>query len=118
MSRQKSPSPSSRAPDNGNGAESEARPAGSLEEFLQPASAKLAHYRAEAVDFARRDPEKALLWALAAGYVLRLLPITRIVGLALTMVELAWKPAVLFFGGRALWEKFGGGTPTGVLGTK
>lgn len=82
-------------------------PNASLNEFLQPAAAKVARYREEAVDFAQREPEKALLWAVAAGYGLRLLPITRIVGLALTAVQLTWKPAALYFGGRALWEKFG-----------
>ena len=87
-----------------NGTVPAKRPLASLDELLQPAGAKFAAYRAEAVGFAQRSPEKALLWAVAAGYVLRLLPITRIVSLALTLLQVAWKPAALIFGGRALWR--------------
>ncbi len=83
----------------------------SLEHFLQPAAARVEEYRATAVEFARREPEKALLWAVAAGYILRLLPILRIVDLALTAVRVAWKPAALFFGGRALWARMQEGSP-------
>jgi len=117
MSRQKSPNSVHQFP-AAAAAEPEARPNGPLDIFLQPAEAKLTRYRTEAVDFARRDPEKALLWAVAAGYVLRLLPITRILGLVLSVLQLAWMPVALFFGGRALLAKIEGSAPAGSLRKK
>ena len=55
--------------------------------------------------FARRQPEKALLSALAAGYVLRMLPL---MGLARFFIRFALcllKPAAFIYGGAKLWEK-------------
>ena len=49
-------------------------------------------------------PHQTLLWALGAGYVLRMLPTTRILsevtGLAVTLL----KPAVLIYGMSKVWH--------------
>jgi hypothetical protein len=51
-----------------------------------------------AVSFARREPKEALIWALAAGYVLRILPLTRIVRFFLVVALGLVKPLSFFFG--------------------
>ncbi len=60
---------------------------------------------AQATSYARRQPEQALLWALAAGYIMRMLPL---VGFLRLLVRIAFglvKPAVALYGGAKLWER-------------
>ncbi len=60
---------------------------------------------ADVTRYARRSPENTILAAVAGGYVLRMLPLTRILGgvsrLALGLV----KPAILIYGVAKLWNK-------------
>lgn len=58
----------------------------------------------DAAAFARKEPEKALLSALAVGYVLRILPITSIVRLFFRFVLALLKPAIFIYGGAKLWR--------------
>lgn len=62
----------------------------------------------EAADYAQREPAKALLSALAAGYVLRMLPVGGLVRMLISLLSLLVKPAVLCYGGAKLWKEFQG----------
>ena len=53
--------------------------------------------RKDAVSYLRREPEKALLSALAAGYVLRSLPVLPIVGLLARVTVGVVKPLALSY---------------------
>jgi hypothetical protein len=65
--------------------EQEFRPFSEPERFLDDAVERVrenaGHLRKDAVSFVKREPEKALLSALALGYVLRTLPLLPILGL-------------------------------------
>jgi hypothetical protein len=53
--------------------------------------------RSDAVSYVKREPQKALLSALAAGYVLRTLPVLPIVGLLARVTVGAFKPLALLY---------------------
>lgn len=59
----------------------------------------------EITTYTRQSPEKALLYALAAGYVLRILPTTQILGGVIRLALLLMKPAAFIYGGAKLWQK-------------
>lgn len=48
--------------------------------------------------YSQDHPEKALVYALATGYVLRTLPMTRVLGGILRVALPLLKPAALFYG--------------------
>jgi hypothetical protein len=50
-------------------------------------------------------PEKALLWAVGGGYLLRMLPITGILGALIRLVLMLVKPAALIYGVAKVWQK-------------
>jgi len=52
----------------------------------------------------RLHPHKTLLWALGAGYVLRVLPTTRILGGVTHLAVVLLKPAALIYGVSKLWH--------------
>ncbi|MDZ4401170.1 hypothetical protein [Prosthecobacter sp.] len=52
----------------------------------------------QTVAYAHDNPDKALLYALAAGYVLRTLPVTRVLGSVLRVALPLIKPAALCYG--------------------
>ena len=55
--------------------------------------------------YAQRSPEKALLSALACGYVLRMLRLTRILSGTIRLALRLLKPAALVYGATKLWQK-------------
>jgi uncharacterized protein YacL len=55
----------------------------------------------------RREPMKAVLLALAAGFFLCLLPIARLTGVLVKVTLLLLKPALLILGTIKLLEYFG-----------
>ena len=71
------------------------------ERFLDDAIGKVREnvdqFRKDAVSFVKREPEKALLSALAAGYVLRTLPVLPIVGLLARVTVGVVKPLALSY---------------------
>ena len=52
----------------------------------------------QTVAYAHDHPDKALVYALATGYVLRTLPVTRVLGGILRVALPLIKPAALFYG--------------------
>lgn len=49
-------------------------------------------------------PHQTLLWALGAGYLLRMLPTTRILGGVTSLALALPKPAALIYGAWKLWH--------------
>ena len=59
----------------------------------------------DAAAYAQIQPEKALLWALGGGYLLRMLPLTGILRALIQVVLTVLKPAALIYGSAKLWQK-------------
>ena len=76
-----------------------------LQETAAAARARLDQCVGEAASYARQQPEKALLSALAVGYVLRLLPVMGIARMFLRLALALLKPAALLYGGAKLWQQ-------------
>lgn len=55
--------------------------------------------------YAQLQPGKALLWAAGGGYLLRILPLTGILGALIRVVVSLLKPAALVYGGIKIWQK-------------
>lgn len=53
---------------------------------------------------AQVQPHRALLSAVAVGYLLRLLPVTRIVGGVIGLMLTLLKPAAIVYGAAKLWQ--------------
>lgn len=83
-----------------------------VQETIAAARAGLDRCVADANDYVRTEPVKALATAAAAGFVLRILPVTRIVNTLLHVTLALLKPAALVYGGAKVWQKMHGGTPT------
>lgn len=64
-----------------------------IEKFRESAQ----QLRTDVVSYAKREPEKALLSALAAGYVLRTLPVLPIAGLLTRLTVGLFKPMALIY---------------------
>lgn len=58
----------------------------------------------EAKTYIRREPDQAVLWALAAGYVLRMLPLAAILNGLVRLLLVTLRPAILIFGATKVWE--------------
>ena len=58
----------------------------------------------ELAGHARAHPHQALLSAVGVGYLLRVLPTTRLLRVVLRLVFALLKPAVLIYGVSKLWE--------------
>ncbi len=83
-----------------------------IEEKLIAARAGVERCVADAAAFAQLHPEKALLWALASGYMLRMLPTVRILSGLLRVALVVAKPAAFVYGVAKLWQKSqAGATP-------
>ena len=55
-------------------------------------------------NYVREEPLKAMAYAAAAGYVLRILPITAILRSVIRVLLLALKPAVVVYGAAKAYE--------------
>lgn len=56
-------------------------------------------------EYTRKEPEKAMLSAIAAGYVLRGLPLLRIGGTVVRLLAALVKPVGMVYGGAVMWQK-------------
>ena len=55
-------------------------------------------------DYVRENPTQSLGYALAAGFILNLLPIGRILGGFVRLLLIAFKPAILAYGVTKLYQ--------------
>ena len=55
-------------------------------------------------DFVRSNPTRALLYGVAAGFILDRLPVFRIFGVFVRLLLLALKPALLIYGASKLYQ--------------
>ncbi|MEP6709811.1 MAG: hypothetical protein ABJB32_06740 [Verrucomicrobiota bacterium] len=58
----------------------------------------------QAEDYVREKPTQSLLYAIAAGFILNRLPIGRVLGGAVRLLLLAFKPAILIYGATKLYQ--------------
>ena len=72
---------------------------------------KVNDYHAQGEEYVRANPTQAVLSAVAAGFVLRLLPIGALVGLLTRLAIFALRPAVFIYGAVALYKHFQGAPP-------
>ena len=69
-----------------------------------PCSATASTWLVQAEAFARREPTKAVVSAVGAGFLLNLLPIRAILGAPAAVALAVARPALLFLGMLKLWE--------------
>ena len=55
-------------------------------------------------DYVRANPSKALLYGVAAGFIIDRLPVFRIFGVLVRLLLLALKPAILIYGATKLYQ--------------
>ncbi len=55
-------------------------------------------------DYVREKPAQSILYALLAGFILNRLPIGRILGGAVRLFLIAFKPAILIYGATKLYQ--------------
>lgn len=67
---------------------------------------KFSDYQSQGEDYVRQNPSQAVLSALAAGFVLRLLPLGAIVGGLVRLALFALRPAIFIYGAVALYKHF------------
>ncbi len=73
---------------------------------------KANEYHKQGEEYVRANPTQAVLSAVAAGFVLRLLPIGALVGALVRLAIFALRPAVFIYGAVALYRHFQGGATT------
>ena len=71
---------------------------GSVEEICAQARARAEAMVENVVTYTRTHPQQALLTAFAAGYVLQIVPTTRLLGGLMRLAAPLVKPALLLFG--------------------
>ena len=76
-----------------------------LVDSVGTARANLNRCISDAAEFARREPEKALGTAVAAGYLLRMLPVAGIISLIVRVALALVRPALVIYSGAKLWQK-------------
>lgn len=54
--------------------------------------------------YVRDEPIKAVLWAVAAGYLLRLLPVAAIINAVVRALVAMIKPVAFLYGAAKLWD--------------
>jgi hypothetical protein len=75
-----------------------------LADRLSAANATLRATLHETEEYVRHEPTKAVLWAMLAGYVIRMLPMAAITSALLRLAIAAVRPAALLFGVAKLWD--------------
>lgn len=55
-------------------------------------------------DYVRANPSKALLYGVAAGFIIDRLPVFRIFGIFVRLLLMALKPAILIYGATKLYQ--------------
>lgn len=76
-----------------------------FQENIHTARASVERSVKDVTAYTQLYPEKALLWAAGGGYVLRMLPLTRILHALVRVILLLLKPVALFYGASKLWQK-------------
>ena len=69
---------------------------------------KINDFQTQGESYVRDNPSQAVLSALAAGFVLRLLPLGAIIGALIRLVLFAVRPAIFVYGAVALYKHFQG----------
>ena len=67
---------------------------------------KFSEFHSQGEAYVRENPSQAVLSALAAGFVLRLLPLGAIIGALVRVALFALRPAVFIYGAVALYKHF------------
>ena len=68
---------------------------------------------AQTESYVRENPTQAVLSAIGAGFVLRLLPLGALVGALVRLALFALRPAIFIYGAVALYKHFQGTTGQG-----
>ena len=69
---------------------------------------KFNDFHAQTESYVRENPTQAVLSAVGAGFILRLLPIGALVGALVRLALFALRPAIFIYGAVALYKHFQG----------
>ena len=72
---------------------------------------KFNEFHAQTEEYVRNNPTQAILSAVGAGFVLRLLPLGAILGALVRLALFALRPAIFIYGAVALYKHFQEGKP-------
>ena len=72
---------------------------------------KMNDFHSQGESYVRDNPSQAVLSAVAAGFVLRLLPLGAILGALIRLPLFALRPAIFVYGAVALYKHFQGTQP-------
>ena len=67
---------------------------------------KFNEFHAQTEEYVRNNPTQAVLSAVGAGFVLRLLPLGAILGALVRLALFALRPAIFIYGAVALYKHF------------
>jgi hypothetical protein len=67
---------------------------------------RLADFQTQAEEYVRGNPSQAMLSAIGAGFILRLLPLGAIVGMLVRLVLALARPALFVYGAVAVYKHF------------
>ena len=70
------------------------------------AKQKFSDFHAQGESYVRDNPSQAVLSAVAAGFVLRLLPLGGIISALVRLALFALRPAIFIYGAVALYKHF------------
>ena len=71
---------------------------------------RFSDFQAQTETYVRENPTQAVLSALGAGFVLRLLPLAALVGLLVRLALFLARPALFIYGAFTLYKHFQGTT--------
>lgn len=69
---------------------------------------RFSDFQAQTESYVRSNPTQAVLSAVGAGFVLRLLPIGALVGALVRLALFALRPAIFIYGAVSLYKHFQG----------
>jgi hypothetical protein len=67
---------------------------------------RLADFQAQTEEYVRENPSQAVLSAVGAGFILRLLPVGAIVGMLVRLAIFLARPALFIYGAMAVYKHF------------
>jgi len=76
----------------------------SLDALVHKAEESIVHCMHDCEDFIRRSPTKAMLGALAAGYLLRNLPLRALIVAKVRLITALAPPALVLYGAAKVYE--------------
>ena len=86
--------------------QSEDQGQGTTQQNIASLQHKLADLQAQGEDYVRANPTPSFFYALGAGFILQLLPITALVGALLGLVLFAARPAIFIYGAVHLYKHY------------